>query len=278
MNRVRTAYMPLNSYPEGASAEAVQAAAGLAAPLGAGLHVTTFPVKIPPLNSPLGSLMLNVPEMARTAEERSRAECQRLAGVVQQIAASGGAEVKERPAAPGEVLDAAADEARYFDLSLLPWSGESMALQDLAQAVIFGSGRPAVVVPPAARVERVDHIAVAWDGSRAAARALGDALALTPQGCRITVLTVEGEKKLERQGLAAALASSLERRGFAAQAREVTLGRKAIGGALQDEALQAGASLLVMGGFGHSRLRDFILGGATQGIFVDLRVPVLMSH
>ena len=144
--------------------------------------------------------------------------------------------------------------------------------------MIFGSGRPSVVVPPAARVDKVERLAIAWDGSRAAARALGDALAVVPEGVRVAVLTVRDEKPLDGKGLAGALASSLERRGIAAEGRDVVLKGRAIATALQDEALQAGASLLAMGGFGHSRLRDFVLGGATRGVLSDLRLPVLMSH
>lgn len=279
MDRTRLAYMPLNSYPDAIPTEAVQAAAGLAGALGFDLHVTTFAVDVPPLNAPLGNLVLNVPEMARLAEERSLAECRRLAGIVRQAQAGArAAEIEERSVRPGTAPDAAAEQARHFDLGLLPWSGEITGPQDMAPAMIFGSGRPVIAVPATARAGRIDHLAVAWDGSRVAARALGDALELVPQGCRVTVLTIEGEKPLNRRGMATALAASLERRGFAAQAHEASLGYRGIAEALQDEALQVGASLLAMGGFGHSRLRDFILGGATEGVFLDLRLPVLISH
>ena len=278
MDRRRIAYLPLSSYPDAVPDQAVRAAAGFAAPLGAALHVTTFAVDIPPLHSLLGSLMLNVPEMVRTAEERSRAECRRLAGLVGDMRLSAAPELRERLVPLGGVPDAAADEARCFDLALLPWSAESVPAQDLAQAVIFGSGRPSVVVPPAARVDKVERLAIAWDGSRAAARALGDALAVVPEGVRVAVLTVRDEKPLDGKGLAGALASFLERHGIAAEGRDVVLKGRAIAQALQDEALQAGASLLAMGGFGHSRLRDFVLGGATRGVLSDLRLPVLMSH
>ena len=279
MTKTPIAYLPLNTYPDTVSEDAVRAAAEYAAPLGAALHVTTFTVKIPKMRSPLGGLVLDVPGMARDAEERSRAESRRLGTIAQEAASSAVLELTEREVVLGGPFDAAAGEARYFDFSLLPWSsGESVAAQNMAEALVFGSGRPAILVPPSARPETLAHLAIAWDGSRVAARALGDALALLPDGGRITVLTVQGEKPLAGQGIPQALAASLEKRGFVAVPNDVALGKRSIAEALQQAAQDAGASMLAMGGFGHSRIRDFILGGATKGIFRDLRLPVLISH
>lgn len=276
MNRI--AYMPLNTYPEAVTDDAVRAAAGYAAPLGVALRVTTFAVNIPQPASALGGLVLDIPGMVRVAEERSQADCRRLGDLAREAGKSTGLTVSERTIIFGAAPEAAAQEARYFDLSLLPWSSESVSTRDMAVSVVFGSGRPAILVPPLARAEKVNHLAIAWDGSRVASRSLGDALGLLPDGSRITVLTVQDEKRLFGQGIAGALSASLKNRGFAAQAVDVVLSGRTIAVALQEEARQAGASLLAMGGFGHSRLRDFVLGGATKGVFSDLRLPVLLSH
>ncbi len=163
----------------------------------------------------------------------------------------------------------AAAEARYFDLSLVPWSAEAAATQDMAQSLVFGSGLPVILVPPNVARGTVDHIAIAWDGSRVAARALGDALAVLP---------VRDEKALAGTDLAQKLESSLLLRGYEAKAVDLTLDGRSIALALQDAALGEGAQLLAMGGFGHSRLRDFILGGATKGVLADLRLAALLSH
>jgi alkylation response protein AidB-like acyl-CoA dehydrogenase len=168
------------------------------------------------------------------------------------------------------LLDAAAAEARYYDVAVLPWSREEASAQHLIEAVVFGSGRPAILVPSSARpAARLDHIAIAWDASRVAARALGDALPLLAEGGRVTVLTVGDEKPLAGAALASLLASSLEKRGVKAHPIEITLGEKTIAQALQEKALAEGAQMLAMGGFGHSRLRDFVLGGATTGVFAE---------
>ena len=275
----RIAYMPLNTYPDAVPDEAVRAAVGFVMSLGFGLHATTFAVNIPQLSSPLGGLVLDVQGLARATEERSWAESLRLGGVAREAGSAITLEVTHREVVLGAALDAAAYEARYFDLAVLPWSGENRTAQeDMNEAVVFGSGRPTIVVPPSARPEKLNHIAIAWDGSRVAARALGDGLTLLPKDGRITVLTVKGEKELAGEGIAGILATALMKRGIDAQAKEIALEEWAIARALQDAALEAEASLLAMGGFGHSRFRDFILGGATKGVFSDLHLPVLLSH
>ena len=279
MAQTRTAYTPLATYPEAVADGSIRAAAAFAASLQCTLHVTTFAVDIPRVSSGLGNLLMDLPSLVHAAEEKSRAECHRLQGLARGGAASNlQVHCTTREVALGAVLGAATAEARYFDLTLLPWSGETAAAQDMIQAVVFGSGRPAVLVPKSSHSASLDHIAIAWDASRVAARALGDALPLLAEGGRISVLTVQDEKPLRGSDLAGALASSLEKRGFAATPLEITLGKRTIAEALQDTALANSARLLAMGAFGHSRIRDFILGGATNGVLTELRLPILLSH
>ena len=275
----RIAYLPLNTYPEAAPDPAILSAVSFAASLGCGLHVSTFAVDVPQTASPIGGFLINVEGMARATEKRSKAECERLQALIE------GATRPERNVSIvnhtlvlGAALDAATAEARTFDLAVLPWSGDTVSAQDMAQSLVFGAGVPVILVPPSAAVGSVDHIAVAWDGSRVAARALCDALPLLAAGGRISVVTVQGEKALANSGMAQTLAASLERRGYSAKAVNISLDGRTIAKALQDTALAEGAQLLAMGGYGHSRLRDFILGGATKGVFSDLRLAVLLSH
>lgn len=279
MTRSRIAYMPLTTYPETVADESIQAAAAFAASLECTLDVTTFAVDIPRVSSALGSVLLDIPGLVRAAEEKSKAECHRLKKLVHGAAGSAlKVDCTIRTILLGAPMDEAATEARYYDLAVLPWSGESVAAKEMTQAVVFGSGRPAILVPPSARPAPLDHIAIAWDASRVAARALGDALPLLTEGGLISVLTVQEEKQLNGSGLAGALASSLVKRGFKAKPLETTIGGRTIAEALQETALSNGAQLLAMGGFGHSRVRDFVLGGATKGILNQLRLPVLLSH
>lgn len=275
----RIAYMPLNTYPEAPPDQAVLAAVNFAASLKFGLHVATFAVDIPKTVSPIGGLLIDVEAMASAAEDRSASECERLQSLIigagrPDLAVS----FAKHRVVLGAALEAAATEARTFDLALLPWSSETVSAQDMAQAIIFGAGVPTILVPSSCEVQSVDHIAIAWDESRVAARALCDALPLLSAGGRVSVVTVQEEKLLRGSGIAQTLATSLERRGYSAKPINVTLMGRSIAEALQDAALKEGAQLLAMGGFGHSRLRDFILGGATKGVFSNLRLAVLLSH
>ncbi len=275
----RVAYMPLPTYPESIEDGAILAAAGFAAELGFELHVRAFSVDIPQVHAPLLGVLVDIPGLVRTAEEKSRAECQRLKGLLEsRIELRGNVHFSTRETILGAAFDAAAAEARYHDLSVLPWSGETALAQEMSEAVVFGSGRPTILVPPSARPASLDHVAIAWDESRVAARALGDALSLLPEGGRVSVLTVKDEKPLSGSDIARSLASSLERRGFEAKPYSIGLGGKAIGEALQEAAVKEGAQVLAMGGFGHSRLRDFVLGGATKGVLTKLLLPALLSH
>lgn len=276
----RTAYLPLSTYPEAPPDDSIVAAVGFGISLGCAVHVTTFAVSLPQMRSPLsGTFLLDVPALVRANEERSKADCVRLHGVVQKAAGSQPKlDVSTRTMVLGGALDAAATEARYYDLSVVPWSGETLLAQDMAQSVVFGSGRPTILVPPSARPVPLDHIAIAWDGSRVAARALWDALALLPENGRLTVLTIRDEKPLSGTDLAGSLASSLQKRGYNVKPLSLTLSERTIAKALQDSAVETEAQLLAMGGFGHSRVRDFILGGATKGVLSDLRMPILLSH
>ena len=273
----RLAYLPLPTYPEPAPDEAILAVARYAAALGLDLHASAFAVELPRVGT---RLPVDIPGMVRAAETQSRAECDRLAHLLSTEATSSGGQVRSqrRTVAMGLAGDAAAEEARYFDVTLLPWSKGDPGAQELAKAIVFASGRPAILVPAEAASPGVRHVAVGWDGSRTAARALGDALGFMSPDTRVTVVTVHGEKALSEGGAARLLAESLEQRGLTVATRDAELGGRSIGAALQAAAVEAGAELLVMGGYGHSRFRDFVLGGATRDVLADLRLPVLVSH
>jgi nucleotide-binding universal stress UspA family protein len=279
MPKTRLAYMPLITYPDIATEEAVIAATSTAMALDTELQVTTFSVEIPAVASPIGNFLLNIPDLIRTTEEYSQNDCLRLERLVQRHAEGRiGVQCSSRKLPLGSAGSAAASEARYFDLSLLPWVKDSLVLQELAETVVFDAGRPAILVPSSATSNPIKDVAIAWDGSRVAARALADVMPLLTPDSHITILTVQNEKQLEGRGIAETLALSLRRRGFQAQAQNVELEGGNIAETLQDAALNAESHMLAMGGFGHTRLRDFVLGGATKGVLSELRLPVLMSH
>ncbi|PSC02482.1 hypothetical protein SLNSH_23880 [Alsobacter soli] len=120
-----------------------------------------------------------------------------------------------------------------------------------------------------------EKVVVAWDGSRVAARAVGDALPALALAKTVSVVTVGDEP--DDAAPAASLVRNLVAHGVAAQAEKIAL-KISVGAALRDHVHEVGADLLVMRAYGHSRLRDFVLGGATRSILADPLVSVWLSR
>lgn len=272
--------LPLTTYPD-ANGDAVAAnGVAVAARFGADLHALALEADIPPVSNALSRVLLDVPEMIRDAESLSARRGAHLLARVEEAAAASGVTLTRETAAAGIALlgDLAATRARYFDLALLGWETNNPTSRATAEAVVFGSGRPALLMPDWHRIDAIDSIAIAWDGSRVAARAVADAAPFVQRAKSITVLTVVDEKPLGESQLGEMLAAGLVRRGLPARASGAEAQGRDIGTVLQEQAIAAGAQVLVMGGYGHSRIRDFVLGGATEGVLGDLRLPVLFSH
>jgi nucleotide-binding universal stress UspA family protein len=272
-------FLPLVTYPDCNSDAVAANAATVAACLNADLVATALNVDIPPVSSALSRLLLDLPEMSRQAEAISQKRGDQLLATVAEEANRKRVPVttnslKGSPALLGEV---AGEWARYFDLTLIGWDAGNQACRMTAEAVVFGSGRPAILMPGLTSIGQLDRVAIAWDGSRVAARAVADALPFFERASKIHVLTVVDEKPLKKD-IAERLVDGLHRRGLVGTPLSVKAQDRPIGVILQEHAINAGAHLLVMGGYGHSRVRDFVLGGATRGILDDLRLPVLFSH
>jgi len=149
----------------------------------------------------------------------------------------------------------------------------------IAEHVLFEAGRPIVCVPrDYAQGFKCDHIVVAWDFSRAAARALLDAYPFLRRAKQVTILTVSDDKSFDNHLSGGRMMPMLERSGVKAECIQVSRGGSGIGTALRAAAKARGADLLMMGGFGHARWREFILGGATRDILQNANLPMLPSH
>jgi nucleotide-binding universal stress UspA family protein len=172
------------------------------------------------------------------------------------------------------------DHVRLHDLVICGTDSSCLLSEKMVcEAVLFDGGRPILLVPRGhASGYAARHLAVAWDNSRNAARALGDALALLPAVETVTFLVIGDEKTIATSISPDALVTTMSQRGINASLHHAKKGARGIGKALQEEAHKAGADLLAMGAYGHSRLREFMLGGATQDVLGNLQMPVLMSH
>jgi nucleotide-binding universal stress UspA family protein len=274
------ALLPLITHPDPNSDAVAAHAVAVARQLGADLHVLVVNVDIPPVSNALSNLLLDLPSKIREAEERSRARGAHLLDCVGRQASAAGVSLSTEEVSAGFAFlyEKAATSARYFDVDLVGWENGNPTSRALAEAVIFGAGRPTILLPEHQDVDTFKHIAIAWDGSRVAARAVADAQLLLARCEKASVITIVGEKPLDEPHAGEHLTEGLRKRGLQAEAIRVEAGDVPVGVTLQEQAIQRGASLLVMGGYGHSRVRDFILGGATEAVLDDLRLPVLLSH
>lgn len=273
-------FLPLATYPDANSDVVAVNAVAVAQQLHADLHVLAILADIPPVWSPLSRVLIDVPERIREAEAISRQAGERLlAKVIGEGSRQG---VPVTTASEADLLPLqgqnAATHAMYYDLAVVGWEPNNQTSRMIAEGVIFGSGRPTVLLPDSASAAKIEHIAIAWDGSRVAARAVADALPFLTHASRIHVLTIVDEKPLKAADIGEKLVASLRRRGLNADAADIKSEDCPIAITLQERAIELGADLLVMGGYGHSRVRDFVLGGATEGVLTDLRLPTLMSH
>lgn len=181
-------------------------------------------------------------------------------------------------AIPADAEETIGDLARLYDLTVVLQPDSSDASYDnlVPQAILFNSGGPMLMVPHIHKGPLVArHVGIAWDGSRLAARALRDALPFLAGAKAVTVIAVN-----ESMGEASSdyVVSHLARRGIAARVERLTVDRGNVHGTILSIAADSGIGLLVMGGYGHSRLQERILGGVTRGMFESMTVPVLMSH
>lgn len=171
---------------------------------------------------------------------------------------------------------AVVEQARLHDLTIATTIPGNEAHADLVQALIFESGRPVLVMPQEGEGFRLERIVLAWDFGRAAARAMADAMPLLRQAKEVRILTVLSDKPAPASASSPQLLAHLSRNGVHASFTEFERGRRPVGQILEEAA--EGADLMVMGAFGHSRIRDFFLGGATRHILNNPLRPTLMSH
>lgn len=273
------AFLPLVTYTDPNSEAVAGNAAAVAALLGADLAVLAVNVTIPQVSNALSRFLLDVPDMIRQAETTSRKHGERLTAAVEAAAGAAGVATSAETVSETQPLMAAtaALHARYHDLVLVGLEADNPTSRATAESAVFGSGRPVVLLPEAVDAGAFDHVAIAWDGSRVAARAVADARPFIARAKKVSVLTVADEKKLVVED-GERLAAALGRGGVAAEAVVLHGKGAAVAKTLQDGAKARGCGLLVMGGYGHSRIRDFVIGGATEGVLKSLSMPVMLSH
>jgi nucleotide-binding universal stress UspA family protein len=273
----------LNSYPEGTSAAAIEPAVSFAALLGARLSALTIEIDIHKPTNPLALAILDVPGMIAAERSKSTDNARDLVNVFDTSTAKHGVQsdhIVERSLA-SHVPEIVTEYARLRDLTMIPVEEIGSFQQYIAESVIFGSGRPVLILPGAPKRNpeiRLDEVGVAWDFSRPAARAVADALPLLQRAKTVRVVTVRNEKTIDTRRSGPELARHLACHGVEVVLEEEDAGGRSISQALEAYADARDLDILVMGAYGHSRARDFILGGATKSMVADPPLPVLLSH
>jgi nucleotide-binding universal stress UspA family protein len=171
--------------------------------------------------------------------------------------------------------------ARVFDLSVVkqPEPDRDDTAQDILEAALFEGGRPTLIVPYIQKQGfSAKRVMCCWDGSRPSARAMGDALPILQKAGGVKVVTISTGKFDERDITGAELATHLARHKLQVELVRIPAADIDVASAILSHAADTDASLIVMGGYGHSKLRELALGGATRGILQAMTVPTLMSH
>jgi nucleotide-binding universal stress UspA family protein len=223
------------------------------------------------------------PEVIETQQRDSQDAAQ--AAIDRFNAAAARAGVTSEPTMLAASFAGAGDQfgriARRFDLAIVGQAQpDKGAVEELiAENTLFESGRPVIVVPYIQKGPlKLDRVMVCWDGSRPAARAIADAMPLLERAGLVEVVIVASDPGKEDEIPGADMGQHLARHGLNVDVKRITEGDIDVADVLLSHAADSSVDFIVMGGFGHSRLREFVLGGVTHSILRSMTAPVLMSH
>jgi nucleotide-binding universal stress UspA family protein len=244
-------------------------------------HITGISFVYEPVipDGTLGGVPVDLIELQRAENSKAANEAvSRFDAAVKKAGIS--AETRILDATFGGAATRFAQIARRFDLAVVGQAQRERGASDdlMIEGALFESGRPLVVVPYIQRRGlTLERVLACWDGSRTAARAIGDAMPFLERAKAVDIVSVAEERKSEEM-TGANMSAHLARHGVPASIKRMAKGDIGIEDVLLSYAADSGADFMVMGGYGHSRLREFILGGVTRGILASMTVPVLMSH
>jgi nucleotide-binding universal stress UspA family protein len=242
-----------------------------------GLFVNLLPLLAPEAEDGIGAVQsVELVQLAREAGDAMEAKLtHRLARLQKPV------ELRRFDGLAGAIGDIAAREARTADafVALRP-NGTTREPEHLVEGVLFGSGRHVFLVPNRKSAKAsFDHILVAWNSSRESARAMAEALPYLHQAREVTVVVINDEPLVELRATEGASAvDHLKQHGINAVLHHARARKGDVGATLMTVAKQRKANLIVMGGYGHSRLREWLLGGTTYELLHTAQVPLLVAH
>ena len=276
----RDVLLTLTSYPEPTPVFVVEDAVSVAAVLGAHIAALSCETNVELPGHFISGSMVGLPGIIAGEAAKSRRNAQDLIAAFDAATEKLGVSHESilEKCKSFAVPDLLVEYARLRDLTILPVP-ESYD-QWYAEAVIFGSGRPTLILPqrPRSLPFELGTVAVAWDFGRAAARAIADAIPILEKAREVRIVTVTSEKVLDSKHSSEELAKNLSRHGICVVLDKVDAAGRTIGEVLEAHAASCKADILVMGAYGHSKFREFFLGGATKSLLSQPPIPILFSH
>ncbi len=253
-------------------------ALSLATEMGAHLTAAGVVLEIVPPASFMGEypydIMAEAIEQARQAAEQS----------YQRIAAAAPATVQTElvliQAIAGQAREDFGRLARHFDLSVVGQGGEDGGGDDelMAEGALFASGKPVFIVPNIHKgPAKLGRAMVCWDGGMHSARAIAGSIDLLKRAGKVEVVSIAGRNLPNDELPGFNITRHLTRHGISATLKKLPAAQD-VGETLLSYAADSGADFMVMGAYGHSRLREFVLGGTTRTILNSMTIPVLMAH
>ncbi len=272
----------LTSYPTPTQRRAVEDAVALAEGLQAQIRAVAFQVDA---QSPIGLYADPVGVSGILAADRGKSarNASDLLEYFEKVATARGVAHDHSPLVCRlhEIPERLVAEAQVCDIAIVPLRDAETIERDIAESLIFGSGRPVLVLPQDPKRDlpaSLKRVAVAWDNSRPATRAVADALPFLREAKEVRLITVVDDKPIDRPQSVAKLAKHLARHGVEIISEDVRCDGRTIGDVFNAYVAEHKSDLLVMGAYGHSRLREFILGGATQSMLGRPPTWILLSH
>ena len=213
------------------------------------------------------------------ADENARTAVSRFEKATKRAGIS--AESLRMDASISGASDRFAKMARRFDLAVVgqPEPEKSSAEIVIDEGVLLESGHPVLVIPYIQKQGlKLDRIIVCWDGSRAASRAISDAMPFLQKAKQVDVVMISRKAEESDEVAGADLGQHLARHGLKVDLKRMISPDTDVAAIVLSYAADSSADMIVMGGYGHSRLREFVLGGVTRGILSAMTMPTLLSH
>ncbi len=279
---IKDVLLTLTTYPEPSSTDAIRWAISFAELLNFRISAFVADVRIEVPGSLISNSLMNVSGLAAAEMKKSRENADTLLACFNDEAERHGVpneSIHER-CLIDEVPTLMADYARLRDLTIIPAAADAFVDQWYAETLVFQSGRPVLILPakPAPTEAQLNSVAVAWDFSRTSARAIADAIPVLERAKTVRILCVTNEKPFESSRASHELATHLSRHGINVIVDEIDAAGRAIGDVMTRFVAANDIDLLVMGAYGHSRFREFFLGGATKSMMSRPPVPTFLSH